>query len=118
MTATIHPTADNFNGSPDFFDYRDPLPDRLKGMTQERWNSLFNAQREAKRDNSHLSPQLIGLEDWRVEAVDIHGERRRFIVGKSTGWRPCHLELKSTRSAGGDSARARYQSVTRLEKIR
>ncbi len=53
-----------------------------------------------------------------VEAVDVHGERRRFIVGKSTGWRPCHLEIKTARSACGDPARARYQSVKALEKIR
>lgn len=91
MTTTIHLTADNFNGSRDFFDYR---------------------------DNSHLSPQLIGLEGWRVEAVDIHGERRRFIVGKSTGWRPCHLEIKTALAACGDPARARYQSVKALERVR
>lgn len=115
MTTTIHLTADNFNGSRDFFDYRDPLPENLRDMTQERWNLLSNAQREAMRDNSHLSPQLIGLEGWRVEAVDVHGERRRFIVGKSTGWRPCHLEIKTARAACGDPARARYQSVKALD---
>lgn len=118
MITTIHLTADNFNVSPDFFNHRDPLPERLRDMTQERWNLLSNAQREAMRDNSHLSPQLIGLEGWRVEAVDIYGERRRFIVGKSTGWRPCHLEIKTARATCGDPARARYQSVKALEKIR
>ena len=118
MPMTIHLTADNFNGSRDFFDYRDPLPENLRGMTQESWNLLSNVQREAMRDNSHLSPQLIGLEGWRVEAVDIHGERRRFIVGKSTGWRPCHLEIKTARAACGDPARARYQRVKPLERVR
>jgi hypothetical protein len=118
MTMTIRLTADNFNGSRDFFDFRDPLPKNLRDMTHERWNLLSNAQREAMRDNSHLSPQLIGLEGWRVEAVDIHGEKRRFIVGKSTGWRPCHLEIKTARSTCGVPARARYQSVKALEKIR
>lgn len=49
MTTTIHLTADNFNGSPDFFNHRDPLPERLRDMTQERWNLLSNAQREAMR---------------------------------------------------------------------
>lgn len=33
MTTTIHFTADNFNGSPDFFNHRDPLPENLRGMT-------------------------------------------------------------------------------------
>lgn len=55
MTTTIHLTADNFNESRDFFNHRDPLPENLRDMTQERWNLLSNAQREAMRDNSHLS---------------------------------------------------------------
>lgn len=118
MTTTIHLTADNFNGSPDFFNHRDTLPENLRDMTQEQWNLLSNAQREAMRDNSHLTPQLIGLEGWRVEVVDIHGKCRRFIVGKSYGWRPCHLEIKTIRSACGDPARSQYQSVRGLEKIR
>jgi len=40
----------------DYFLYSDPLPSRLEGMTQERWNSLSNVQRDAMRDNSHLTP--------------------------------------------------------------
>ncbi len=50
-----------------------------------------------------LTPQLIGLEHKRVEVVDCYGETRRFIVGKSTGWLPIHLEIKSRRSIGGGS---------------
>lgn len=48
-----------------------------------------------------LTPQLIGLEHKRVEVVDAHGETRRFVVGKSTGWMPCHLELKTRQSSDG-----------------
>lgn len=40
------------------------------------------------------------------------------IAEKATGWRPCHLEIKTARAACGDPARARYQSVKALEKIR
>lgn len=94
------------------------LPSRLIGMTQAKWDGLSEAQRRVMVDNSHLSPQLVGLEGWRVEATDDNGETRRFIVGKSTGWRPCHLELKSTRSACGDPADKRYRRVKALEKIR
>jgi len=101
----------------DYFLYSDPLPTRLDGMTQERWNSLSHAQREAMRDNSHLTPQLLGLEGWRVRVVDMAGEVRKFIVGKSTGWRPCHLELQP-RAACGDPARSIYQAVEKLEKVR
>jgi hypothetical protein len=48
-----------------------------------------------------LTPQLIGLEGKRVQVVDSFDEKRRFIVGKSTGWAPCHLEIKRRNSLGG-----------------
>lgn len=48
-----------------------------------------------------LCEQLKGLEGKRVEIVDSYGERRRFIVGKSTGWIPVHLEIASRASDGG-----------------
>lgn len=65
-----------------------------------------------------LSPQLMGLEGHRVEVVDQHGEKRRFIVGKSTGWMPCHLEIKKTNSMGGGAAAREYESVTDLGRVR
>ena len=52
------------------------------------------------RSSSELNPKLIGLEGKRIEAI-LYGEKTRFIVGKSTGWIPCHLEIKTTRSMGG-----------------
>lgn len=62
-----------------------------------------------------LSPQLIGLEGHRVEVCDDEGDTpRRFIVGKSTGWAPIHLEIKTTRSMGGEGARREYHSVRDL----
>lgn len=54
-----------------------------------------------KRCPAELAPQLIGLEGKRVEVVDKYGERRRFTVGKSTGWIPVHLEISSSRATGG-----------------
>lgn len=53
------------------------------------------------RSASELTPQLIGLDGKRVEVVDSYGERRRFKVGKSTGYIPCHIELKRRDSMGG-----------------
>lgn len=50
---------------------------------------------------AELSPQLMGLEGKRVEVVDSSGEKRRFWVGKSTGFIPVHLEIHNTRSTGG-----------------
>ena len=45
------------------------------------------------KSSSELTPQLIGLEGKKVEVVDCYGEKRRFKVGRSTGWIPCHLEI-------------------------
>lgn len=49
-----------------------------------------------------LNAQLIGFERKRVEVVYQDGRKERFIVGKSTGWIPCHLQLKTARSIGGE----------------
>ena len=90
----------------------------LSEMTQERWNAMTPAQRDAVRDLSDLSKQLIGFEGWRVEVYDVDSMKpRRFIVGRSTGWRPCHLEMIHNRRCG-QPARESYASVRRLVKIR
>ena len=65
-----------------------------------------------RRMNADLTPQLVGLEGQRVEVVDCYGQRRRFKVGKSTGWIPVHLELANRRSSGGGAVMgAPFQSV-------
>ncbi len=63
-------------------------------------------QKTGWRSSSELTPQLIGLEGKRVEIVhqwESSGrvEKVRFIVGKSMGFIPCHLEIKTRRSHGG-----------------
>ena len=91
----------------------------LSGMTAAQWDRMTEAQRAQMRDLSGLSPQLTGWEGWRVEVVDKEGEApRRFIVGRSTGWRPCHLEIASRRSSGGFPARDRYATVRKLYDAR
>lgn len=90
----------------------------LEGMTQAKWDALSSSERDAIRDNSDLHPKLLGLEGWRVEVMDAHGERRRFIVGKSTGWRPCHVELARRDSPDGVAASFKYASVIKLYKVR
>lgn len=62
------------------------------------------------RFKSELSEQLIGLEGKRVEVTEL-GEKYRFWVGKSTGFIPCHLEIKTTRSYGGAMASKHYDNV-------
>lgn len=62
--------------------------------------------------NAELTEQLTGLEGKRVEVVDKYGDKRRFKVGKSTGFIPTHLELKRSDSSGGMSVSgAPFKSV-------
>lgn len=87
-------------------------------MDQQTWNSLTREQRLELVDNSDLTPQLIGLEGYRVSVLDTDGNKRRFIVGKSTGWKPCHLEIKTKRSLGGSPADKKYLSIWSIERVR
>lgn len=58
------------------------------------------AARSGTRCNAELIPQFIGHEGQRVECT-LYGERARFYIGKSSGWLPSHLEIKTARSSGG-----------------
>ena len=83
------------------------------------YTALHNkAAATGKRFECELSPQLKGLEGYRVEVVTDYGERRRFIVGKSTGWMPCHLEISRRNAHSGGAAEPHYQSVRTLYKAR
>lgn len=61
------------------------------------------AKATGKRCDADLTPALIGLEGRRVEVTLPDGEKTRFWVGKSTGWMPIHLAIKTRASSGGDS---------------
>jgi hypothetical protein len=88
----------------------------LDGMTQAKWDRLSPRERDAMRDNRGLTPQLAGLEGCRIEVLDNDGNVRRFKVGKSTGWRPCHLEVANARSLGGSPAARTYQRITVIRR--
>jgi hypothetical protein len=79
--------------------------ERLQGLAAAR-----NRQTGWRAD-CELSPQLRGLEGRRVEVVTTYGETRRFIVGRSGGWVPIHLEIHNRRSYGGGAADRVYKSV-------
>jgi hypothetical protein len=70
---------------------------KLLGIASQKY------QENGWRSKSELVKELIGLEGKRVEVIDKFDEKRRFYVGKSTGWIPCHLEIKTKRSNGGGS---------------
>ena len=71
-----------------------------------------------ERDYSGLSPQLVPHNGWRVEVTTTYGEVRRFIVGQSTGARPCSLEISRRNALGGIAADMLYARVTPLYKVR
>ena len=59
-------------------------------------------QKTGYRFQYELEPRLMGLEGKRVEVTDKDGNKRRFVVGKSMGFIPVHLEipLRGDRSGG------------------
>jgi hypothetical protein len=76
------------------------------------------AQRTGKRCNAELCPQLVGLEGQRVEVTYPDGQKARFYVGKSGGWMPRHLEIKTRRSIGGGSVYMPEGSTVRVVTTR
>lgn len=94
------------------------MNDDEKSRFFREWNGLTRGQKEALQSTEGLSPQLTGLEGYRVEVETTYGEKRRFIVGKSTGWQPCHLEISRRNSSGGAGAEKQYKSVAVLYKAR
>jgi len=83
-------------------------------VNQATWNAMTEHEREQLRDLSGLTPELVGLEGWRVEVVTSYGETRRFYVGRSTGWQPCHVEIPRRDSKGGIGAEHSYTEVRKL----
>ena len=82
-------------------------------MGTRRAYAAYQAALKAASEHAHanrvrcpaaLAPALIGLEGARVEVIERDGKRRRFWVGKSTGWLPIHLEVARRDSHGGDGA--------------
>ena len=89
-----------------------PVPTEKPGTLKlfQAYQDLIEAARQRNqetgwRSKSELTPALIGLEGKRVEIThQWKGEKPetvRFIVGKSTGFIPCHLEVKRRDSTGG-----------------
>lgn len=87
-------------------------------MDAMTWARMPEVERAKVRDLSSLSPQLVPWKGWRVEVVTDYGETRRFIVGQSTGWKPCTLEISRRNSMGGGSAERSYAHVKPLYRVR
>lgn len=51
-------------------------------------------ERTGEQAIAELSPLLIGVEGRAVEVETLDGERRRFVVARSNGFMPHHIELR------------------------
>lgn len=83
-------------------------------MDYQTWQKMNEVERAKLRDLSGLTKQLSGLEGYRVEVETTYGEKRRFIVGRSTGWVPCHIEISRRGAYGGPAAEKEYKTVSTL----
>lgn len=73
----------------------------MSDMTYQEWTALSRAEQAKARDLSKLHKPFIGLEGKRVKVYQRAGGSRRFNIGRSTGWQPCHLEIARRTSTGG-----------------
>lgn len=71
-----------------------------------------------ERDFSALTEQLKGLEGCRVDVTTMKGETKRFIVWRSSGQTPVHIQLTSRRATSGIPADLEYRTVRRINRVR
>lgn len=88
-----------------------------------QYQKLLNQARdvchkENRTCDIELREQLLGLEGKRVEVTEHSGEKRRFYVGKSTGWMPSHLEIKQINSSGGTPVYSEQDDFKHVKVIR
>ena len=62
---------------------------------------MRNTPRKPKLAALPSYPRSLGQEGQRVEVIDRSGNKRRFYVGKSTGWLPIHLKFLASTAMGG-----------------
>lgn len=94
--------------------------------TLQAYQAYLEAMRAGSEHNrktgarcpADLIPALVGLEGKRVAVTKDGQEIGRFYVGKSTGWLPCHLEIKSRDSSGGCGAYIPEGATVRVVGVR
>lgn len=57
---------------------------------------IDNSELDSRFDSYYQSKQ-------RIEITYEDGEKARGTIGKSTGWKPCYLLIKTVRSLGGEA---------------
>ena len=87
-------------------------------MDYNTWSKLSQTEKINNTDFSDLNKSIALYRGYRIEATDQYGQTRRFWVGQSTGWKPCTLEVKTTRSVGGDAAYGEYTNIKVIRRNR
>lgn len=80
--------------------------------------AMGHTTRTGYRFTCELDPKLIGHEGKQVRVVNRLGETETFWLGKTTGWIPCHLAIKSRKDNFGEPVWSPVQSVTVLKERR
>lgn len=93
-----------------------PLPSGTLARYQQ-YSEMMDTAREYNKRTGYrfqceLHPLLKGKEGKRVEVTSRDGSKRRFWVGKSTGWIPVHLEIARRTSTGGGAVYGDFTAVT------
>lgn len=87
-------------------------------MDHNTWSKLSQTEKMNSTDLSDINASIALYRGCRIEATDQYGETRRFWVGQSTGWKPCTLEIKTTRSMGGSPAYGEYTNIKIIKESR
>lgn len=79
-------------------------PDGYRDYTRIMSAGAEHARITGRKCVAEIIPELDAWRGHRVEVTYPDGARTRFYVGRSTGWLPCTLEIKTRRSLGGSAA--------------
>ncbi len=84
----------------------DEPAERATAERYAQYEALIALAQEDNANNGYryqceLEPKLIGLEGKRVEVTHPDGTTEQFRVGKSMGFIPCHLAIKSRGASSG-----------------
>jgi hypothetical protein len=100
----------------------DPLPPNGSIESYNRYEELIEIAHKYNKSTGYrfmyeLTPQLIGLEGKAVEVEQFDGEKRKFIIGRSMGFIPVHIEIEKSSDHGGSAVYgAPFKSVKVITK--
>lgn len=76
------------------------------------------AAQTGQRCLAELDPRIDQYRGRRVEVTEPDGAKRRFIVGMSTGWMPCNLEIFRRTARSGSAAHLGPHETIKLVEVK